>query len=51
MHHGCCGGRSFYTKEEKIEKLKHYQEALEMEAKAVKEKIKELEKAKKESKD
>ena len=38
----CCGGRSFLTKDEKIEMLKEYQEALEKEAKGVAERIKEL---------
>ena len=44
---GCYGhkGRSFWTKEEKLEWLKEYQESLENEAKGVKERIKELEKA------
>ena len=45
--HGCYGnkGRSFWTREEKIEWMKEYQEALEKEMKGVKERIKELEKA------
>ncbi|NUM43023.1 MAG: DUF5320 domain-containing protein [Leptospiraceae bacterium] len=47
---GCCGnscgcGRGFLTKEEKISMLKEYKESLELEAKGVAEKIKELEKA------
>ena len=42
---GCCGaGRSFLTREEKIEMLKEYASDLELEAKGVKERIKELEK-------
>lgn len=41
---GCgCGMRSFLTKDEKIEMLKEYKEALENEAKGVSERIKELE--------
>ena len=49
MGYGCyssCGpeGRSFLTKEEKIEMLKEYQESLEKEAAGVKERIKELQK-------
>ena len=40
----CGAPRSFLTKEEKIEMLKEYQEALEKEARGVKERIKELEK-------
>ena len=38
------GTRSFFTKEEKVEMLKEYQEALEKEAKGVAERIKELKK-------
>ena len=38
-------GRSFLTREEKVEMLREYKEALEKEAKGVSEKIKELEKA------
>ncbi len=44
---GCgCGttSRSFLTKEEKLEMLQEYKEALEKEAKGVEERIKELEK-------
>lgn len=37
-------GRAFLTKEEKIEMLKEYKDALEKEAKGVSERIKELEK-------
>ena len=37
-------GRSFLTKEEKLELLREYKESLEMEAKGVAERIKELEK-------
>lgn len=48
----CCAGgcgsmynaRSFLTKEEKIEMLKEYKEALDLEAKGVGEKIAQLEK-------
>ena len=40
----CESGRSFITREEKIEKLKDYKESLEKEAQDVKEHIKELEK-------
>ena len=48
--YGDCGcsteqGRSFLTREEKIEMLREYKETLEKEAKGVSEKIKELEKA------
>lgn len=39
-----CGGRNFFTKEEKINRLKDYKEYLEKEAKGVGERIKELEK-------
>ena len=42
--YGCCGERSFFTKEEKIDMLKDYKESLEKEAKGVAEKIKQLEK-------
>ena len=42
---GCCSpNRSFLTREEKIEMLKEYASDLELEAKGVKERIKELEK-------
>ena len=45
MNCGPCGsGRSFLTKDEKIEMLKEYKEELEKEAKGVGESIKELEK-------
>lgn len=46
MGYDCCSGgsRSFLTKEEKIEMLREYKEALEKEAKGVQEKIKDLEK-------
>ena len=42
----CVGtdNRSFFTKEEKIEMLKEYKDALEKETKGVSERIKELEK-------
>lgn len=39
-----CSPRSFLTKEEKVEMLKEYQEALEKEAKGVAERIEELQK-------
>ncbi len=45
MHHGQCdcgGGRKLFTKEEKIEKLKQYQNDLEKELSAVKETLQEL---------
>ncbi|MBI2499585.1 DUF5320 domain-containing protein [Candidatus Woesearchaeota archaeon] len=42
--HGSCHGRSFLTKEEKIEILKEYKEELENEASGVSERIRELEK-------
>lgn len=38
---GCCG-RSFLTKEEKLEMLEEYKQSLENEAKGVEERIKEL---------
>ncbi len=41
-----CDGRSFLTKEEKVELLKDYKDQLEKEAQGVGEKIKELEKNK-----
>ena len=41
---GCCGTRSFFTKEEKIEMLSDYKQSLEKEAKGVAERIKHLEK-------
>lgn len=40
---GCCGERSFLTKEEKIEMLKEYREELEKEVQGIKERINELE--------
>ncbi len=40
-----CGGRGFFTKEERLEMLKEYKESLENETKGVAERIKELEKA------
>ena len=44
--HGCyCGPRHYPTKEERLESLKEYKEALEKETEGVKERIKELEKA------
>jgi len=49
MMYGCnCGfgGRNFLTKEERLEMLKEYKEALNQEAKGVTEMIKELEKGK-----
>ena len=42
--HGCCGERSFFTKEEKVEMLKEYKDSLEKEAKGVAERIKEMQK-------
>lgn len=42
--YGCCGNRSFLTKEEKIEMLEEYRESLEREAKGVAERIAELKK-------
>jgi hypothetical protein len=39
---GCCGTRGFLTKEEKLEMLEEYQKQLELEAKGVSERIKEL---------
>lgn len=44
MGFGCCGTRTFLTKEEKIEMLREYKESLENEAKGVAERIRELEK-------
>jgi hypothetical protein len=49
MNGGCCGygygsGRSYLTKDEKIEALKEYKKELELEAKGVGERIKEMEK-------
>ena len=46
MYGNCCGsGRNFLTKEEKVEMLKEYKDALDSESKGVSERIKELEKA------
>ncbi|MEK6953074.1 MAG: hypothetical protein AABX29_08735 [Nanoarchaeota archaeon] len=42
--YGSCNGRSFLTKEERIEILKEYKEDLENESKGVSERIRELEK-------
>ena len=42
--HGCCGQRSYFTKDEKVEMLKEYKESLEKEAKGVAERIKQLKK-------
>ncbi len=42
--YGCCGGRSFLTKEEKIEMLEEYRKELESEAQGVAERIKDLKK-------
>lgn len=45
MHHGQCdcgSGRKLFTKEEKIEKLKQYQDDLEKELEAVKETLLEM---------
>ena len=49
MGHGCCesgysGSRSFLTKEEKIEMLKEYKQALEKEIQGIKENIERMEK-------
>lgn len=41
--YGNCQGRSFLTKEEKIEMLTEYKEELEKETKGVSERIKDLE--------
>jgi hypothetical protein len=43
MGYDCCGPRQFLTKQEKVEMLKEYKKDLEMEAKGVAERIKELE--------
>ena len=42
----CSGGRSFLTREEKIEMLKDYKEELEKEVQGISERIKEFEKVK-----
>ncbi len=46
MGYGCCGssyaGRSFLTKEEKIQLLKEYHQSLKREVQGVEERIKEL---------
>jgi len=42
--YGCCGGRSFLTKDEKLEMLEDYKKQLDMEAQGVAERIKELKK-------
>lgn len=42
--HGCCVNRSYLTKDERIDMLKEYKEALDNESKGVEERIKELEK-------
>ena len=42
--YACCGERRFLTREEKMDVLKEYKDALEKEAKGVEERIKELEK-------
>ncbi|MBI2448899.1 DUF5320 domain-containing protein [Candidatus Pacearchaeota archaeon] len=44
--YGYCQGRSFLTKEEKIELLQEYKERLEKESQGVAERIKDLEKEK-----
>ena len=44
--HGCCGPRSFLTREEKVEMLKEYKDSLEKETKGVIERIHELERNK-----
>lgn len=43
--HGCCGERSFFTKEEKVEMLKEYKESLEKEAKGVAERITQIQRS------
>jgi hypothetical protein len=48
MGYGCCstsykGGRSFLTREERVQLLKEYKQDLERETKGVEERIKELE--------
>jgi len=40
---GCCCGGSAHTKEDQIKELKQYKEALEREAQAVSERIRDLE--------
>lgn len=42
--YGCCGGRAFLTREEKIEMLEEYKQGLKQEAAGVEERIKELKK-------
>ena len=42
MGYGCCGTRSFLTKDEKMEMLKEYKESLDKESKGVGERLKEL---------
>ena len=42
--YGCCGARSFLTREEKLEMLSDYQKSLESELKGVQERIKEIRK-------
>lgn len=46
-HHGRSFGRHFFTRAEKMEKMKHYAEELRNELKAVEEHIKEMEAKKK----
>lgn len=43
---GCAGGRGFLTRDEKVEMLKEYKDNLEKEAKAVGERIEEIQKEK-----
>ena len=45
MESGCCGVRSFLTKEEKLEMLQEYKQSLEKETQGVSERIKEVEKS------
>ena len=46
MQYGCCGGRGFLTREEKLEALEEYKNSFEQEVKGVSEKVNELRKAK-----
>lgn len=41
---GCCGGRGFLTRDEKLEMLEDYKKQLELEAHGVEQRIKELRK-------
>ncbi len=42
MHGGCCGGRRFLSRREKIEMLEEYRESLKNELEGVEEELKEL---------